>query len=108
MVSFINIFLIILLIISVINNLIMYNKCYKKNTIPNILDNLPEDINYSNFMIFYKNQNNNLINKFNNWINQFEEQNPNSILVYKNFGDIIDINEGLYYNIKKNLNCEES
>lgn len=83
--SSVNIFIVVLLIISVINNFWMYHNHHSNIT------NMAENIKYKNFVIFYKpNKLRDPSDKINSYINKLGQNNQTVILSKNN--DVIDFN----------------
>lgn len=81
----------------------MYKKCYQINNTPFILNNLPNDIQYENYLILYKKNNQKIIKNFDNEIKKLKSKNFQNLLVYNSHGKLIDMDKSVYYNIQKNL-----
>lgn len=61
----------------------MYRRCYTKNVTFS-----PENINYSNYLIFYKHKN--MKDSINNYINNLK--NSHHVIIYEESNNMIDYN----------------
>ena len=114
--NYIILLLSILLIFSLINNYIMYKKCYHPYSANIILDKIPNDVSYTNYIVFYKNDgkkhisdsyddmysSNNAKNLEMN-MQQFSDDNLGKYIIYSSYDKQINLTNGTVYDIKSNL-----
>ncbi len=115
--NFIILLLVVLLIFALVNNYIMYRRCYYPYSTNVILDKLPNDVTYSNYVVFYKMSDQDkcmtgvLTDKslptvgleLDKHVDKFKDKYVGHALVYSSYGKLLELTGGLIYDIKNNL-----
>ncbi|AYV82155.1 MAG: hypothetical protein Homavirus11_11 [Homavirus sp.] len=80
----------------------MYNKCYNQYSSNYILKAIPNDVAYSNYIVFYK-KNTDILQELDKYINTFKNKNAGKCLVYSSCDKELDLTGGILYDIRTNL-----
>ena len=100
--TYIILLLTIMLCFALLNNYIMYKKCYVQYKSNYVLDYIPSDVQYFNYFVFYKSPiiGTELNKIITDYVNNY---NKKKCLLYSSNNKQIQLNKGLLYDIEDNL-----